>query len=159
MKKLRDILEGTVIQFKPKATSPSYITQQHIRDKVDEITTHKSNLWSHPALKVAGSIDHSITSIAHHIEHNPSTFYPDKMSDGYKDFSKRKAIATQHYINHKTDIDNHVSDTLTNLERLKASTSHEKFVTEKDRLMATKEITLAHNHWSRVKEGLSKVDS
>jgi len=157
MKKLREILpEGAVIHFpgnfRTTKPSPDLLSHQKISSELSNVVNKDYDRWHHDDLRIKNSLSHSIESIAHHIAFSAKDFYDDTNHD---DYNRRKGIANQHYRDNKASIDTHISDTLSNLDKLHNRATTGKFVSDRERLKSISDIQNAKEHWARVRNYLN----
>lgn len=166
MKKLREILEGEVIDLAsrrksyhkpPENPNPEILTRQEINKKLDGIVNKDSTKWNNSGITVKDSRDHSIQMIAHHIGMNGEQFYGDN-TNSINLFNKRKQIAIDIYHANRKDIDNHVSDTLRSLEALHNQATSAKFPDESQMQGSILDIKRHLFNWNRIREHLSKAN-
>lgn len=160
MKKLKEVLEGTVIPFHrpPPKQNPDILTHEKVLDSMHSIVNANSSKWNHPELSPRGGMDHSLEYIDHHVSTDPRALYKDNVA-GIQSFNRRKSIAKSHYLNNKKDIDGHLNSTVLSLDQLHAKVDATKFPSEIERLKSRRDIGIAYAHWNRIRDNLNSVGS
>lgn len=158
MKRLKQVLEAesNVIQFKPKTAKPppTTISKEEANSQLSTIVNNRKNAWSHTSLPTRDS-DHSLHNLAHFIDNTYQGLYGDTGNhQAIGEFNRAKKVAKQTVLDNKKDIHTHLSDTISNLERLATNVQNSKFT---DVPTIVKVHTTLHR-WKRTRDTLHSVE-
>lgn len=170
MKKLREILEATVIPFRnshhapPASKNPNTVTHKEVTSKIEEFTKPTGE-WYHPKLMpnnldktTASSPLHPLIHISDHLRIDPTKLYGDNV-EAIQNHNEKKKLATQLYLHDKSNIDSHVNTVLGSLQSYRNSIANHQFPTESQRLVSMKDLDTNIRNWQKVQQTFGNVKS